>query len=138
MKAYKTIIKFFGGKAMKKMKRVLIVDDAAFVRLAIRTILEKNGYEVVGEANDGNVAVAKYMELRPDFITLDITMPNMDGIETLKAIRNFDKNAVVIMVSALGQERYIKDAVLNGAKYFLVKPFKEDDVIETIRKIVGA
>jgi two-component system chemotaxis response regulator CheY len=123
---------------MQKMKRVLIVDDAAFVRLAIRTILEKNGYEVVGEANDGNIAVAKYMGLRPDFMTLDITMPNMDGIETLKAIRNFDKNAVVIMVSALGQERYIKDAVLNGAKYFLVKPFKEDDVIETLKKIVGA
>ncbi|MDF2564347.1 MAG: response regulator [Massilibacillus sp.] len=123
---------------MKKMKRVLIVDDAAFVRLTIRTMLEKNGYEVVGEANDGNVAVSKYMELRPDFMTLDITMPNMDGIETLKAIRNLDKNAVVIMVSALGQERYIKDAVINGAKYFLVKPFKEENVIETIQKIVGA
>lgn len=120
------------------MKRVLIVDDAAFVRMAIRTILEKNGYEIVGEAGDGNAAVAKYKELKPDFITLDITMPNMDGIETLKAIRAFDKNAVVIMVSALGQERYIKDAVLNGAKYFLVKPFKEENVIETIKKIVGA
>lgn len=106
--------------------------------MAIRTILEKNGYEIVGEAGDGNAAVAKYKELKPDFITLDITMPNMDGIETLKAIRAFDKNAVVIMVSALGQERYIKDAVLNGAKYFLVKPFKEENVIETIKKIVGA
>lgn len=123
---------------MKKMKRVLIVDDAAFVRMAIRTILEKNGYEVVGEANDGNVAVSKYKELKPDFMTLDITMPNMDGIETLKAIRNFDKNAVIIMVSALGQERYIKDAILNGAKYFLVKPFKEENVIETLQKVVGA
>jgi len=128
----------YGGSLMKEMKRVLIVDDAAFVRMAIRTILEKNGYEVVGEANDGNVAVSKYMEHKPDFMTLDITMPNMDGIETLKAIRKLDPSAVVIMVSALGQERYIKDAILNGAKYFLVKPFKEENVIETLRKIVGA
>ena len=123
---------------MKKMKRVLIVDDAAFVRLAMRTILEKNGYEVVGEASDGKIAVTQYMELKPDFVTLDITMPNMDGIEALKAIRNFDKNAVVIMVSALGQERHIKEAIINGAQYFLVKPFKEENVIETIKKVVGA
>jgi two-component system, chemotaxis family, chemotaxis protein CheY len=130
--------RIFGGKTMKKMKRVLIVDDAAFIRLAMRTILEKNGYEVVGEASDGKIALVQYMELKPDFVTLDITMPNMDGIEALKAIRNFDKNAVVIMVSALGQERHIKEAIINGAQYFLVKPFKEENVVETIKKIVGA
>ena len=118
-------------------KRVLIVDDAAFIRLALRTILENNGYEVVGEASDGKIAVTQYMELKPDFVTLDITMPNMDGIEALKAIKSFDKNAVVIMVSALGQERHIKEAIINGAQYFIVKPFKEDIVLETIKKVVG-
>ena len=119
------------------MKRALIVDDAAFVRLALRTILEKNDYEVVGEANDGNLALRKYQELRPDFVTLDITMPNMDGITTLKKIKKIDKEVVVIMISSMGQEAMIKEAVFQGARYFIVKPFKEEFVIDTIQKIVG-
>ncbi len=119
------------------MKKVLIVDDAAFVRLALRTMLEKNGYEIAAEANDGNIALRRYQEVRPDFVTLDITMPNMDGITTLKELRKIDKDVVVIMVSSMGQEAMIKEAVLQGARYFIVKPFKEDFVIQTIEKIVG-
>ena len=119
------------------MKKVLIVDDAAFVRLALRTILEKNGYEIAAEANDGNIALRRYQEVRPDFVTLDITMPNMDGITTLKELRKIDKDVVVIMVSSMGQEAMIKEAVLQGGRYFIVKPFKEDFVIQTIEKIVG-
>lgn len=119
------------------MKRVLIVDDAAFVRLTLRTTLEKNGYEVVGEASDGDIAVSKYRELKPDFITLDITMPRVDGISALRQILKIDPKAIAIMVSALGQERYIKESVKAGAKYFIVKPFKEADVLQVIKKIVG-
>lgn len=119
------------------MKTALIVDDAAFVRLALRTMLEKNGYHVVAEAEDGVSALRKYTEYQPDFVTMDITMPNMDGIETLKQLLKLDKAAVVIMVSSMGQELFVKEAVLNGAKYFIVKPFKESFVIDMIQKIVG-
>ena len=87
------------------MKKVLIVDDAAFVRLALRTILEKNGYKIAAEANDGNIALRRYQEVRPDFVTLDITMPNMDGITTLKELRKIDKDVVVIMVSSMENKK---------------------------------
>ena len=100
-------------------------------------MLEKNGYQNAAEANDGNIALRKYQEVRPDFVTLDITMPNIDGITTLKELRKIDKDVVVIMVSSMGQDAMIKEAVLQGAKYFIVKPFKEDFVIQTIEKIVG-
>jgi two-component system chemotaxis response regulator CheY len=120
------------------MASVLIVDDAAFMRMAIRTMLEKHGFQIVGEAENGAVGVKKYKECHPDVVTLDITMPEMDGIQALKEIRQHDPNAKVIMVSAMGQECMVKEAVMNGAKTFIVKPFKEDHILQTITKIVGS
>lgn len=118
------------------MNKVLVVDDAAFMRLTIKKMLEKNGYEVIGEACNGLEGVAKYKELKPDIVTMDITMPEMDGIEAIKAIRKLDPQANVVMVSAMGQESLIKEAVLNGAKSFIVKPFREDHVVKTLGKIL--
>ena len=119
------------------MKKVLIVDDAAFMRLAIKRVLEKNEFEVVGEAPNGEVSIAKYVECQPDIVTMDITMPDMSGIDALKKIRQIDPEAKVIMVSAMGQESMVKEAILNGAKSFIVKPFKEDHIIQMINKIAG-
>ena len=118
------------------MKRVLIVDDAAFMRLTLKTMLERNGFQVVGEAENGRVGVAKCKELNPDIVTMDITMPEMDGLDALKNIRKNNPSASVIMVSAMGQERFILDAVSNGAKGFLVKPFKEENVISALNKLL--
>lgn len=117
------------------MKKVLIVDDAAFMRAAIRTILERNGFEVVGEAENGAIGVRKYQKLRPDIVTMDITMPEMTGLEALKHIRSFDPDAKVVMITAMGQEHLVKEAILSGAKSFIVKPFKEDHVIQTLKKL---
>ncbi|MBW5444564.1 MULTISPECIES: response regulator [Cohnella] len=117
--------------------RILIVDDAAFMRMMIRDILSKNGYEVVGEAQDGAQAIEKYKELHPDLITMDITMPEMDGITALKEIRKLDSNAKVIMCSAMGQQAMVIDAIQAGAKDFIVKPFQADRVIEAIKKTLG-
>ncbi|MCA0754045.1 response regulator [Paenibacillus sp. N4] len=117
--------------------RILIVDDAAFMRMMIRDILTKNGYEVVGEAQDGAQAVEKYKELKPDLTTMDITMPEMDGISALKEIKKLDSNAKVIMCSAMGQQAMVIDAIQAGAKDFIVKPFQADRVIEAIKKTLG-
>ena len=117
------------------MPRVMIVDDAAFMRVSIRNILLKNGFEVVGEAENGAVGVQKYAELKPDIVTMDITMPEMNGLDALKEIRKIDPSAKVVMVSALGQEAMVRDAVLSGAKGFIVKPYKEDTIIETLNKL---
>lgn len=117
--------------------RILIVDDAAFMRMMIRDILTKNGFEVVGEAQDGAQAVEKFKELHPDLITMDITMPEMDGIAALKEIRTLDPNARVIMCSAMGQQAMVIDAIQAGAKDFIVKPFQSDRVIEAINKTLG-
>jgi two-component system chemotaxis response regulator CheY len=117
--------------------RILIVDDAAFMRMMIRDILTKNGYEVVGEAQDGAQAIEKYKELSPDLITMDITMPEMDGITALKEIRKLDMNEKVIMCSAMGQQAMVIDAIQAGAKDFIVKPFQADRVIEAIKKTLG-
>ncbi|CAM3142106.1 response regulator [Paenibacillus lupini] len=117
--------------------RILIVDDAAFMRMMIRDILTKNGYEVVGEAQDGAQAVEKYKELKPDLITMDITMPEMDGISALKEVKKLDPNAKVIMCSAMGQQAMVIDAIQAGAKDFIVKPFQADRVIEAIKKTLG-
>lgn len=117
------------------MKKVLIVDDAAFMRMAIRDILEKNGFSVAGEAENGIVAVEKYKELKPDIVTMDITMPDMTGLEALKLIMAFDSNAKVVMLSAMGQQNMVMEAVMAGAKSFIVKPFKEEHVILTLNKI---
>lgn len=117
--------------------RILIVDDAAFMRMMIRDILTKNGFEVVGEAQDGAQAVEKFKELHPDLITMDITMPEMDGIAALKEIKKVDPNAKVIMCSAMGQQAMVIDAIQAGAKDFIVKPFQSDRVIEAINKTLG-
>ncbi|MDQ0190547.1 response regulator [Alicyclobacillus cycloheptanicus] len=114
--------------------RVLIVDDAAFMRMMIKDILVRHGYEVVGEAADGVQAVEKYQELRPDVVTMDITMPEMDGIQALREIRNFDPDARVIICSAMGQQTLVVDAVQAGAIDFVVKPFHADRVIEALQR----
>lgn len=118
------------------MKRVLIVDDAAFMRMAIKNILVKHGYEVADEAENGQVGISKYKELKPDLVTMDITMPEMDGLSALKKIMDFDPNARVVMVSAMGQEQMVMEAIKSGAKSFIVKPFKEDHVIQTLSKVL--
>ncbi|WP_249869775.1 response regulator [Oceanobacillus saliphilus] len=118
-------------------KRILIVDDAAFMRMMIKDILTKNGYEVVGEAQDGAQAIEKYKELEPDLVTMDITMPEMDGITALKEIKKFNADAKVIMCSAMGQQAMVIDAIQAGAKDFIVKPFQGDRVIEAIQKALS-
>lgn len=119
------------------MATVLVVDDAAFMRMMLKDILTKGGYDVVGEAADGNEAVAKYNELKPDLVTLDITMPNKDGLQALKEIRANDPNATCIMRSAMGQQAMVIDAIQAGAKDFVVKPFQPDRVLESIHKVLG-
>ena len=119
------------------MAKVLIVDDAAFMRMMIKDILEKNGFEVVGEASNGIVAVDLYKKEKPDVVTMDITMPDMDGIEAVKAIKEFDPAAKVIMCSAIGQQSMVMDAIKAGAKDFIVKPFQADRVLEAINKVLG-
>lgn len=116
----------------------MIVDDAAFVRLSIRTILENNGFEVITEAANGKEAIEKYNELKPDLVTMDISMPIMNGIEAVEQICKNDKNAKVVMVSALGQEAIVREAIILGAKTFVVKPYKEEKIIETLKKILEA
>ena len=113
---------------------VLIVDDAAFMRMMIKDILEKNGYVVVGEAENGQEAVEKYKELEPNLVTMDITMPEMDGIQSLKEIKAIDPNSIVIMCSAMGQQAMVIDAIQAGAKDFIVKPFQADRVMEAVTK----
>jgi two-component system chemotaxis response regulator CheY len=117
--------------------KVLVVDDAAFMRMMVRDILSKNGYEVVGEAENGMKAVEKYQELHPDLTTMDITMPEMDGISAVKAIRKIDPNAKIIMCSAMGQQAMVIEAIQAGARDFIVKPFQADRVLEAVRKAVG-
>ena len=117
--------------------RVLIVDDAAFMRMMIKDILSKNGYEVVGEAENGQKAVEKFQELKPDLTTMDITMPEMDGITAVKEIKKIDANAKVIMCSALGQQAMVIEAIQCGARDFIVKPFQPDRVLEAVRKVIG-
>ena len=118
-------------------KSILICDDAAFMRMMIKDILTKNGYEVAGEAENGAVAVSKYDELRPDLVLMDITMPEMDGIQALKKIKEKDPAATVIMCSAMGQQAMVIEAIQSGAKDFIVKPFQADRVVEAVKKIVG-
>lgn len=119
------------------MNNVLIVDDAAFMRMSIKTMLEKNGFQIVGEATNGLEAIEKYKTIKPDLVTMDITMPGMTGIEALKEIMKFDSKARIIMVSAMGQEAMVREAVLNGAKSFLVKPFTENHLISAFNQIIN-
>lgn len=116
------------------MKTVLIVDDAAFMRLTIRKMLEKNSFTVVGEAENGKIAIDLYQELKPDVVTMDITMPELDGLAALKTIIQQDKSAKIIMVTAMGQQTMVKEAVMAGARGFIVKPFKEETVLSALNK----
>ena len=118
-------------------KNILICDDAAFMRMMIKDILTKNVYNVVGEAENGAKAVEKYQELKPDLVLMDITMPEMDGIQALKAIKAADPSATVIMCSAMGQQAMVIESIQSGAKDFIVKPFQQDRVLEAVRKVVG-
>ena len=118
-------------------KKVLIVDDAAFMRMMVKDILSKNGYEIAGEAENGLMAVEKYRELKPDLVTMDITMPEMDGIAAVKEIKAFDPDAKVIMCSAMGQQSMVIDAIQAGAKDFIVKPFQPERVLEAVSKVLG-
>ncbi|MBV7276952.1 response regulator [Clostridium thailandense] len=117
------------------MKKVLVVDDAAFMRLSLRTMLERNGYEVIGEAVNGLDAIQKYATLKPEIVTMDITMPDMDGVQALEQIKKLNSNAVVIIISALGQETMVKKAIMLGAKGFIVKPYKEEHLIKALSKL---
>ena len=118
-------------------KRILIVDDASFMRMMLKDILTKNGYDIVGEAENGVKAVEKYVELKPDLVTMDITMPEMDGIASLKNIRSADGNAKVVMCSAMGQQNMVIEAIQAGARDFIVKPFQPDRVLEAVKKVIG-
>ena len=119
------------------MARILTADDAAFMRKVIKDTLSKAGYTDVHEAEDGAMAVEKYNELKPDLVLMDITMPNMDGLEALKAMRAKDPGCNVVMCSAMGQEAMVIEAIQSGAKDFIVKPFKPDRIMKTVSSIVG-
>ncbi|MGI6307368.1 MAG: response regulator [Dethiobacteria bacterium] len=118
-------------------KKVLIIDDTAFMRMTLRNILEKNGYEVVAEAEDGIQAVEKYLQIKPDLVTMDITMPNMDGITAIKKIMAEDPNARIVVVSAMGQKALVIEALNSGAKDFIVKPFQPERIVEALQKVGG-
>lgn len=119
------------------MAKILLVDDASFMRMMIKDALVKNGYSDLYEASDGAEAVSKYSEVKPDLVIMDITMPNMDGLAALKAIKQIDANANVVMCSAMGQEAMVIDAIKSGAKDFIVKPFKPERIMKTVSAVLG-
>ncbi|MDD4569148.1 MAG: response regulator [Tepidanaerobacteraceae bacterium] len=119
------------------MGGILIVDDAAFMRMMIKDILTKNGYNVSGEAENGAVAVNSYNELKPDLVIMDITMPELDGIEAVRRIKSTDPSARIIMCSAMGQQAMVIDAIQAGARDFIVKPFQPERVIEAVKKALN-
>jgi len=116
------------------MARILITDDTSFMRIQLKEMITKAGHEVVDEAENGQEAVEKYKELRPDLVTMDITMPVMSGIEAVKEIRKIDPEAKIIMCSALGQQKVILDAINAGAKDFILKPITIDRISDILRK----
>ena len=113
---------------------ILLVDDAAFMRMMLKDILVNNGYQIIGEAENGAVAIDKYMELKPDITIMDITMPEMDGLQAVKEIRKRDPQARIVMCSAMGQQAMVIEAIQSGAKDFVVKPFQADRVLEAVAK----
>ena len=117
--------------------RVMVVDDALFMRNILKDIFVRHGYEVVAEAENGETALQVYQESKPDLVTMDIVMPKKSGIEALQEIMDADPEAHVIMVSALGQDTLVLEAVETGARDFIVKPFREDKILETVRRVVG-
>ncbi|MGE5558280.1 MAG: response regulator [Bacillota bacterium] len=118
------------------MATVLIADDASVIRIMLNSILTANGHTVVGEAITGTESVEKYKQLKPDLVTMDITMPELDGVAATKAIMDFDPEAKIIIVSAMGQKNMIVHAIQAGAKYYLIKPFTQEKVIETINAVL--
>ena len=116
---------------------ILVVDDASFMRMMIKDILSKNGFTIVGEAENGLKAVDKYKELNPELVIMDITMPEMDGIEAVKEIKKINNNAKIVMCSAMGQQAMVIEAIQAGAKDFIVKPFQADRVVEAVKKALG-
>jgi two-component system chemotaxis response regulator CheY len=117
-------------------KKIMLVDDAAFMRMMIKDTLSKNGYTDIVEANNGQVAVTNYSAEKPDLVIMDITMPVMDGLEALRQIKQMDPGANIIMCSAMGQEAMVVDALKQGAKDFIVKPFKPDRIMKTVNSIL--
>lgn len=117
--------------------RILVVDDAAFMRMMVKDILTKNGYEIVGEAPNGLKAIEVYKECKPDLVMMDITMPELNGIEAVKEIKAFDPNAKIIMCSAMGQQAMVLESIQAGAKDFIVKPFQADRILEAVKKVIG-
>ena len=120
------------------MAKIMIVDDAAFMRTLLKNILFPKGYEIAGDAENGAVAIDKYKELKPDLVTMDIVMPNVNGIEALKQIKEFDPGAKVIMCTAVGQENMVRAAIMSGAKGYIVKPFQAPKVLEEVQKVLGS
>jgi len=127
----------FYKERIQGMANILIVDDAAFMRMMIKDILVKNGYTVVGEAENGAKAVEKFKELEPDLVIMDITMPEMDGIQAVKQIREVKSDAKIIMCSAMGQQAMVIESIQAGARDFIVKPFQADRVLEAVKKVIG-
>ena len=122
---------------MKKKKGILIVDDAAFVRIKLKKIVEKMDFaEVVGEAANGEDAVSLYKDLKPDLVTMDLIMPNRDGIQAIEDIMTFDKEANIIVVSAMGQQMSIDEVVEKGVKEYIKKPFKDDEIYNVIERLI--
>jgi two-component system chemotaxis response regulator CheY len=117
--------------------KVLIVDDAPVVRLLLKNVLEKNGFNVVGEASNGNEALEKYKELTPDIVTMDITMPEADGITGVKNILSFDPNAKIIMITAIDQRKYLLEAIKAGAADYIVKPFEDERVVSALQRALS-
>jgi two-component system, chemotaxis family, chemotaxis protein CheY len=119
------------------MARILVVDDAKFMRMTLTAILQKGNHVVVGEAENGNEAIQLFKSLKPDLVTMDITMPEMNGLEALRQIKQGNPNAKIIMCSAMGQQKMVVEAIEAGAKDFIVKPFEESRVLEAINKVLG-
>ncbi|TCO79936.1 response regulator [Marinisporobacter balticus] len=118
-------------------KGILVVDDAAFMRMMIKDVLTKYGFNVLGEAENGAKAVEKYKELNPELVIMDITMPEVDGIQALKEIKKINPNAKIVMCSAMGQQAMVIEAIQAGAGDFIVKPFQADRVVEAVKKVLG-
>lgn len=118
------------------MARILIVDDAKFMRITLTTILKKADHEIVGEAENGREAVELYRELKPDLVTMDITMPEMSGLDAVKEIKKDFKDAKIIMCSAMGQQKMVVDAIEAGAKDFIVKPFDDSQVVDSVSRVL--
>lgn len=119
------------------MANLLIVDDAAFMRMTLKKMLEAHDYTIIGEAENGLEAVKKYIELKPDLALFDITMPELNGVDALKKVKEFDPKAKVIMVSAMGQQAMVAQAIQSGAKDFIVKPFEEGRLVASVEKVLA-